>query len=173
MNVSVCGAGGSFRLGRHPSRWALLVDGPEFEPPERPVTYDVVALAFDIQGTTVREHMRRIRNRHPELYAELMTERNERLDRWHADVSKRRLERSRRWGKARRATRYKAERGEWPWAALARTGRLHPLRRGVVATKRFARAFWAETGERGDAAYSAAGRERSREHARIGGISHR
>jgi hypothetical protein len=94
---------------------ALLIDAPEFEPPERPVTYDVVALAFGIQVTTVREHLRRIRQRHPELYAELMVERRRRFDCWHADVSRRRLERSRRWGKHRWALQYRAAHGAWPW----------------------------------------------------------
>lgn len=96
---------------------ALLAEAPEFEPPERPVTYDVIAMAFGIQVTTVREHLRRIRRVHPELYANLMAERQNRLDRWHADVARRRLERSRRWGKQRWAARYHSEHGEWPWAS--------------------------------------------------------
>ena len=94
---------------------ALLVDTPEFEPPGRPITYDVVALALGIQVTTVREHLRRIRQRHPELHAELMAERHRRLDRWHADVALRRRERSRRWGRHLWARRYKALHGVWPW----------------------------------------------------------
>jgi hypothetical protein len=102
----------------------LLVDAPEFKPPERPVTYDVLALAFGIQVATVREHLRRIRRNHPNLFGELMAERSRRLDVWHHDVARRRLERSRRWGKSRWTSRYKVEHGEWPWAALARTGKL-------------------------------------------------
>ena len=94
---------------------ALLVDRPEFMPPERPVEYEVIALAFGIQVTTVREHLRRIQRRHPDLFAALMAERGKRLEAWHADVARRRLERSRRWGKHRWAARYKAQHGTWPW----------------------------------------------------------
>lgn len=103
---------------------ALLVDGPEFEPPEPPVTYDEIALGLGIKVTTVREHIRRIRLLHPELYSDLMAERARRLARWHADVSRRRLERSRRWGKRRWSSRYRNQHGEWPWASLWRDGSL-------------------------------------------------
>jgi hypothetical protein len=94
---------------------ALLVDGPEFDPPERPVTYDVIGMGLNIQITTVREHLRRVRRTHPNLFAELMAERRRRLDLWHADVARRRAERSRRWGKHRWASRYRAQHGVWPW----------------------------------------------------------
>jgi hypothetical protein len=103
---------------------ALLVDGPEFDPPEAPVTYDLIAEAFGISVPTVREHLRRIARRHPELYASLMDERRRRFERWHLDVAERRRERSRRWGKRRWAYRYKARTGNWPWEILGRGGGL-------------------------------------------------
>ena len=45
----------------------------------------------------VREHLRRFQSRHPELFADLKDERQRRLETWHLDVARRRLERSRRW----------------------------------------------------------------------------
>jgi hypothetical protein len=94
--------------------------GPQ---PERPAR-EIHPSHGNAREDAVREHLRRIRCRHPELYAELMAKRAKRLERWHADVARRRLERSRRWGKARWASRYRGQHGVWPGAALERTGKL-------------------------------------------------
>ena len=98
---------------------ALLVDGPEFEPPERPVTYEIAAIALGIAVSTLREHLRRVAQRHPDLHAGFMAERERRLTRWHRAVAEARRERSRRRGKRRWAREYLTRHGSWPWEALA------------------------------------------------------
>lgn len=94
---------------------ALLVDGPEFEYPERPVTYAVIAAAFAISKSSVATHIRRIRCRHPELHAAIFAERSARLGRWRDQDTDYRRRRSQRWGKQRWAAQYKQANGRWPW----------------------------------------------------------
>jgi hypothetical protein len=92
-----------------------LVEGPAFDPPEPPVTVAVIAEAVGLSMNTVRTHLRRIQAGHPELWAEIATERAARFQRWHQDVALRRRDRSRLWGKRRWAARVRRETGRWPW----------------------------------------------------------
>jgi DNA-binding Lrp family transcriptional regulator len=98
---------------------ALLIEAPEFEPPEPPISVEMIAIALGIAPATVKEHLRRARRRDPEVYAAVMAHRRAQFDRWHAAVADARRERSRRWGKRRWAVRYRADRGSWPWEDLA------------------------------------------------------
>ena len=98
---------------------ALLVEGPEFAPPEPPVSIEIAAAALGIARSTVKEHLRRVSRLHPEVYTAVMAHRRAQFAGWHAAVAEARRERSRRWGKRRWAARYRAERGSWPWEDLA------------------------------------------------------
>jgi hypothetical protein len=96
---------------------ALLVEHPAFEPSNPPIAIDVIADALGVRPSTIKTHLRRIRRRHPGLYAEVMAHRSRAFERYHATVAEARRERSRRWGKRRWAARYRAEHGRWPWDA--------------------------------------------------------
>ena len=65
---------------------ALLTEHPAFEPPNPPVSIEVIALALGVRPSTVKEHLRRIRRRRPELYAQLMAHRRLEFARYHAAV---------------------------------------------------------------------------------------
>jgi hypothetical protein len=83
-----------------------------------PATYQEVASALSIHVGTVRRHLKRIRDRRPDVYARIMAERRAQLDRYHSVVETRRMERSRRWGRHRFCARYRADHGRWPWEVM-------------------------------------------------------
>lgn len=86
--------------------------------PEDPVSYRDVSAGLDIHLGTVHTHLRRIRRRHPTLYAALMAERHRQLKERHAAVVEERRIRSLRWGRRRYAGRYRTKHGDWPWEVM-------------------------------------------------------
>lgn len=86
--------------------------------PEDPVSYRDVAVGLGIHLGTVYTHLRRIRQRHPCVYAALMDERRRQLAERHAAVVDERRLRSLRWGRRRYAASYRATSGEWPWEVM-------------------------------------------------------
>jgi hypothetical protein len=86
--------------------------------PEDPVAYTDVSAAFGISLGTVHTHMRRIRQRRPDLYGEIMAERRRQLSARHDLVVAKRRRRSLLWARRRRAAEYRKAHGIWPWEAF-------------------------------------------------------
>jgi len=80
-------------------------------------TYGEVAALLGIHVGSVHVHLRRIRERHPEVYAALMTERARQLGKRHEAAEARAAEHSRRWHRIQANRRYYYRFGCWPWDA--------------------------------------------------------
>jgi hypothetical protein len=63
--------------------------------------------------------MRRIRQRRPDLYKEILTERRRQLAARHEAVVEERRCRSLLWVRRRRAAKYRKAHGKWPWDVFA------------------------------------------------------
>ena len=94
---------------------SLLIRHPAFLPPEPPISYRVVASAMGISLSTVKTQLRRVRLRHPELYAAVMAIRAQQFETYHRFVSEARRERSRKWGRRRWIARFRRQYGRSPW----------------------------------------------------------
>jgi hypothetical protein len=86
--------------------------------PNDPIAYPDIAAAFGIGLGTVHTHMRRIRQRRPDLYREIMAERQRQLAARHEAVLAERRRRSLLWVRRRRAAAHKRAHGVWPWEAF-------------------------------------------------------
>ena len=78
-------------------------------------TYPEVAARLGLGVGTVHTHLRRLRERHPDVYAAVMAERAQQLARRHKDVLLRDAAHSRRWHRKQANRRYHARYGYWPW----------------------------------------------------------
>lgn len=115
---------------------SLLLEHEAFQPPEPPISYGVIASAMEVSLSTVKTHLRRVRQKHPDLYCSVMAIRLRDFDAYHAFVREARRERSRRWGRRRWIAQYRREHGYSPWEFDA----TDLTRSGVDR----ARAFWCE-----------------------------
>lgn len=82
--------------------------------PDAP-TYPEVAARLGLGVGTVATHLRRLRERHPDLYALLMAARARQLARRHEAALARDEAHSKRWHKRQANRRYYAAHGSWPW----------------------------------------------------------
>lgn len=78
-------------------------------------TYPAVAEELGIHVGSVYRHLRRLRQRRPETYAELVALRRRQLDERHRGAVKRAAEHSARWHKKQANRRYHDRFGMWPW----------------------------------------------------------
>jgi hypothetical protein len=93
----------------------------EVDPPR---TYVGVATYLGVNVGTVYRHLRRIKDRRPNVYSSIMEERTAQLARYHAVVVERRQKRSLAWARRRYAARFRTIHGEWPWETYeSQTGR--------------------------------------------------
>jgi hypothetical protein len=108
-------------------RWRLRLELPPGQArvalgllclPDDPVSYRDVAAGLGIHVGTVYTHLRRLRNRHPDLYGRLMTERRQQLAARHLAVVAERRARSLHWGRRRYAAQYRRQHGKWPWEVM-------------------------------------------------------
>lgn len=78
-------------------------------------TYPEVAARLGLGVGTVHTHLRRLRERHPDVYAAVMTERARQLAQRHKDALLRDAAHSRLWHRKQANRRYHARYGYWPW----------------------------------------------------------
>ncbi len=78
-------------------------------------TYRAAAEALGVHVGTVYEHLRRIRQRHPEAYAAVMAVRRQQLTARHVDALKRDRAHTRKWLRRRRNWEHYDRFGYWPW----------------------------------------------------------
>ncbi len=78
-------------------------------------TYPEVAARLGIGVGTVHTHLRRLRERHPEIAVAVMAERARQLGRRHEAALARDEAHSRQWHRKRANRRYHARYGRWPW----------------------------------------------------------
>ncbi len=78
-------------------------------------TYPAVAARLVIGLGTVHTHLRRLRERHPDLYTAVMAERARQLARRHKDALTRDEAHSRRWHRKQANRRFYACYRYWPW----------------------------------------------------------
>ena len=78
-------------------------------------TYDQVAAALGLHVGTVLGYLNRIRERRPEVYAELRELRRRQLADRHRSALRRAAEHSRRWHRRQANRRYYYRFGRWPW----------------------------------------------------------
>lgn len=83
-------------------------------------TYREVAERLGVSRGTVSRHLRRVRERHPDLYRSLMALRREQLAARHAAALKRRQRRSTAWHRRRRAREFRDRFGYYPWELASR-----------------------------------------------------
>lgn len=78
-------------------------------------TYPEVAARLGIGVGTVYTHLRRLRERHPDVYAAVMAERSRQLAKRHKEALARDEAHSRRWHRKQANRRYYYAHGYWPW----------------------------------------------------------
>ncbi len=78
-------------------------------------TYPEVAARLGLGLGTVHTHLRRLRERHPEVYAAVLAERARQLARRHTAALARDEAHSRHWHRKQANRRYYARFGYWPW----------------------------------------------------------
>lgn len=78
-------------------------------------TYPEVAARLGIGLGTVHTHLRRLRERHPDVYTAVMAERARQLGKRHKEALARDAEHSRLWHRKQANRRYHARYGRWPW----------------------------------------------------------
>jgi DNA-binding CsgD family transcriptional regulator len=80
-----------------------------------PPTYQTTARALGMTPSTLKTHLRRVRNQHPVLYGRLMERHGRLLGLRHLRVVAARRRRSQLWGRRRFAAAYRRNHGRWPW----------------------------------------------------------
>ena len=81
----------------------------------RALTYPQLAAALGVHLGTIHAHLRRVRQRHPELYALVMAERAHQLAARHQQALARAEAHSRAWHRKQANRRYYYRFGRWPW----------------------------------------------------------
>jgi transposase len=81
-------------------------------------SYRAVSEALGLSLGTVYRHMARIRQNHPPLYRDAMSERRRLRHAKHVAALERRRKRSLLWGRRRYAAKYRSLHGRWPWEAF-------------------------------------------------------
>jgi transposase len=86
-------------------------------------TYEGVAKKLGVSVGTVYRHLKRVREKHPELYHSIMLERKHHLAQRHKEALKRAEENSRRYFYRRYNRQYKEKYGFYPWERRGLIGR--------------------------------------------------